>query len=242
MGFFACNMLSHSNSIPTPTFEITTHHYPFHQTSFFRKPTNLSVSNFRFRPLLVATNVENTEKVEIGEEEKNSKFRWVEIGPHITETQKQAISKLPPKMTKRCKALMKQIICFSPGKTILSQLLAAWVRIMRPNRADWLTVLKELSCLDHPMSFEANSKDSFTVDRYVLLRLDLFKNPSFFYNAILTIAGARQKYSGRVHSPNAMVIHPHLSGLDHDAVKKLLLVPVLMVGQRVRHTVMAVML
>lgn len=157
MGFFACNMLSHSNSIPTPTFEITTtHHYPFHQISFFRKPTNLSFSNFRFRPLSVATNVENAEKVEIGEEEKKPKFRWVEIGPHITETQKQAISKLPPKMTKRCKALMKQIICFSPEKTILSQLLAAWVRIMRPNRADWLTVLKELSCLDHPMLFEVS--------------------------------------------------------------------------------------
>ncbi|KAH7863292.1 hypothetical protein Vadar_015803 [Vaccinium darrowii] len=106
----------------------------------------------------------------MGKEEKPM-FVWLEVGPNITETQKQAISQLPYKMTKRCKALMKQIICFSPGKTSLPLLLASWVGIMKPRRADWLSVLKELERLDHPMllevaehalleeSFEANVRD-----------------------------------------------------------------------------------
>ncbi|GMH31285.1 hypothetical protein Nepgr_033128 [Nepenthes gracilis] len=100
------------------------------------------------------------------------KFRWVEIGiDSMTEEQKLAIYQLPRKMTKRCKALMKQIICFSPQKGSLSDLLAAWVRIMKPRRADWLAVLKELRLMDHPLfievaelalleeSFETNVRD-----------------------------------------------------------------------------------
>ena len=84
-------------------------------------------------------------------EREKPRFRWVEVGYDITETQKQAISQLPPKMTKRCKAVMKQIICFSPQKGELSDMLAAWVRIMKPERADWLLVLKHLRILNHPL-------------------------------------------------------------------------------------------
>ncbi|KAJ7962226.1 Pentatricopeptide repeat-containing protein [Quillaja saponaria] len=74
-------------------------------------------------------------------------------------------------MTNRCKALMRQIICFSSQKGNLSELLGAWVRIMKPCRADWLSVLKELKTMDHPLylevaklalleeSFETNIRD-----------------------------------------------------------------------------------
>ncbi|XP_022734255.1 pentatricopeptide repeat-containing protein At1g01970-like [Durio zibethinus] len=103
--------------------------------------------------------------------EERRSFKWVEIGPNITEEQKQAITKLPFKMTKRCKALMKQIICFCPEKGCLSDLLGVWVKVMKPRRADWLVVLKELKMMEHPFyfqvaelalleeSFEANIRD-----------------------------------------------------------------------------------
>lgn len=153
MGFFASNTISYSTSISPFTYEITrTHYYPL-QPNSLRKPTNSKFRNFDFEPILVSMNVEKTEKVEMGKEEK-PRFVWPEVGPNITETQKQALSQLPYKMTKRCKALMKQIICFSSGKTSLPLLLAAWVGIMKPKRADWLSVLKELERLDHPMLLE----------------------------------------------------------------------------------------
>lgn len=129
-----------------------------------KNPMNFGNCKLQLRPALVASNVEEIEKIETNEEEK-SWFRWGEIGPDITEAQKEAISRLPPKMTNRCKALLKQIICFSPEKTSLSLLLAAWVRSTIPRRADWLLVLKELSILNHPLYFEvaelALLEDSF---------------------------------------------------------------------------------
>lgn len=156
MGFFASNMSSCSTSISPFTYEITrTYYYPLHPNSL-PLPTSFGFRNFHFGPILVSMNVEKTEKVEI-EEEKKPRFTWVEVGPNITETQKQAISQLPYKMTKRCKALMRQIICFSPEKTSLPLLFAAWVRIMKPRRADWLSVLKELERLDHPMLLEVSN-------------------------------------------------------------------------------------
>ena len=100
----------------------------------------------------VAAIVEEVHTLESGREKP--RFRWVEVGSDITEMQKQAISQLPPKMTKRCKAVMKQIICFSPQNGNLSDMLAAWVRIMKPKRADWLSVLKHLRILDHPLYIE----------------------------------------------------------------------------------------
>lgn len=86
--------------------------------------------------------------------EEKRRFKWVEIGPGITEEQRQAIDKLPFKMTKRCKALMKQIICFNPEKGSLEDLLGAWVNVMKPRRADWLVVLKELKITEHPLYFQ----------------------------------------------------------------------------------------
>lgn len=87
-------------------------------------------------------------------QEDKTKYKWVEIGPDVTEAQKQAIAQLSPKITNRCKALLKQILCFSSDENNLCLLLGTWVKIMKPRRADWLVVLKELSKLDHPLFFE----------------------------------------------------------------------------------------
>ncbi|GAB2272173.1 hypothetical protein Dimus_006993 [Dionaea muscipula] len=116
--------------------------------------------------------LENGGAVQNGEAREKPKFRWVEIHRNsITEEQKLAISLLPRKMTKRCKAFMKQIICFSPEKGTLSDLVSAWAMIMKPRRAEWLAVLKELSSMGHDLalevaelalphqSFEANVRD-----------------------------------------------------------------------------------
>lgn len=100
------------------------------------------------------------------EEKDPPKFRWIEVNPNsLNEAQKLAISRLPKKMERRCTALMRQIICFSSEKGNLSDLLAAWARIMKPRRADWLAVLKELRNMGHPLFFEiselALSEESF---------------------------------------------------------------------------------
>lgn len=104
------------------------------------------------------------------DKKEEPKLKWCDIGSDITEAQKQAISQLPPKMTNRCKALMRRIICFSQGENMLL-LLAAWVKAMKPTRADWLSVLKEMKRLENPLfpevleyalvedSFEANVRD-----------------------------------------------------------------------------------
>ncbi|XVF33484.1 hypothetical protein REPUB_Repub17cG0172400 [Reevesia pubescens] len=104
------------------------------------------------QPEIAFSNAE--ERRNPGTNEEKGNFKWVEIGPDITEEQKQAIAKLPFKMTKRCKALMKQIICFCPERGTLACFLVAWVKIMRPKRADWLAVLKELKIMEHPLYFE----------------------------------------------------------------------------------------
>lgn len=109
---------------------------------------------------LVASEVEE-ENVEKDE----TKIKWHDIGPDITESQKHAISQLPPKMTNRCKALMKRIICFSPQDESLSLLMAAWVKVMKPRRADWLAILKEMKRSENPLLLEvmewAMLEDSF---------------------------------------------------------------------------------
>ncbi|KAK9273198.1 hypothetical protein L1049_018005 [Liquidambar formosana] len=154
MGALTRSMFSCSLPIYALTNEtMRTHNFHFWGDSFWLKPMNFGSRKLHPPPALVAMNVEEIGRPEIIGEEK-SRFKWVEVGPDITEAQKQAISQLPPKMTKRCKSLMKQIICYSPQKTSLSDLLAAWVKIMKPRRADWLSVLKELWKLDHPMLFE----------------------------------------------------------------------------------------
>ncbi|XP_021752446.1 pentatricopeptide repeat-containing protein At1g01970-like [Chenopodium quinoa] len=144
-----------------------------HYTKFPEKPTNLATLKFTTRLNSSISISQITENAEATPEPKEPpKFRWVEIRQDkITESQKRAISKLPKKMEKRCTALMRQIICFSAEKGSLSDLLGAWVRIMKPRRADWLVILKELSFINHPLfieisefalldeSFEANIRD-----------------------------------------------------------------------------------
>lgn len=100
-------------------------------------------------PVLAVIKAEDMGKTQAKDEA--SRFTWIQIGPNITEEQKQAMSQLPHKMTKRCKAFVKQIICFSPETGNLSDLLAAWVTFMKPRRADWLAVLKQLKLMEHPL-------------------------------------------------------------------------------------------
>ncbi|GMI75860.1 hypothetical protein like AT1G01970 [Hibiscus trionum] len=113
------------------------------------KPSSYKLSK---HPQFAFTNAEERGLNETNEEKR--RFKWAEIGADITEEQKHAIDKLPVKMTKRNKALMKQIICFCPEKRSLKDLLGAWVQIMKPRRADWLAVLKELKIMEHPLYFE----------------------------------------------------------------------------------------
>ncbi|CAH8316441.1 unnamed protein product [Eruca vesicaria subsp. sativa] len=113
-------------------------------------------------------------------EESPTKFDWVDMN-HLTEEQEEAISRIPVKMSKRCQALMKQIICFEKEEeegSFCCDLLAAWVRRMKPIRADWLSLLKELSNLESPFyikvaefalledSFEANPRDYTKIIHY----------------------------------------------------------------------------
>ncbi|XP_078438121.1 tetratricopeptide repeat (TPR)-like superfamily protein [Wolffia australiana] len=105
--------------------------------------------------------------------EEAPSFKWVDLNePETSREQAAAIAELPPKMTKRCRALMKQIICLSSENAGgLPLLLSAWAKAMKPRRADWLSVLKELETSDNPLflqvfqlalledSFEANARD-----------------------------------------------------------------------------------
>lgn len=155
MATYAINNLSFSSSTYTLNFETTKPScYQFLGNSLFQKPANFGPCKSHIQPILASINVEEIGQVKTKEEKP--RFKWVEIGPHITETQKQAISELPPKMTKRCKALMKQLICFSHQKASVSDLLGAWVRIMKPRRTDWLSVLKELKNTEHPLYLEVH--------------------------------------------------------------------------------------
>lgn len=119
---------------------------------FRKQPEKFSSCKANNQPEIAFINAEERGSTEINEEKR--RFKWVEIGPDVTEEQKHAIAKLPLKMTKRCQALMKQIICFCPEKGSLADLLAAWVKVMKPRRADWLAVLKELKIIEHPLYFE----------------------------------------------------------------------------------------
>lgn len=124
----------------------------FWRNLLYQKPVKWGYRSFHFTPVLATINAEQMRTPKVREEKP--RFKWIEIGPNITEKQNLAMVQLLPKMTKRCKAVMKQIICFSSQKGSLSELLAAWVRIMNPKRADWLAVLKQLKIMEHPLYFE----------------------------------------------------------------------------------------
>uniref|UniRef100_A0A7N0SZA2 Pentatricopeptide repeat-containing protein n=1 Tax=Kalanchoe fedtschenkoi TaxID=63787 RepID=A0A7N0SZA2_KALFE len=103
-------------------------------------------------PRLAAVGTMITRFVE-GVDEK-PKCRWIEIGSDVTREQKEAIGRLSPKLSKRCLAVLKQIICYSPERWSLEVMLASWAKIMKPRRTDWLVVLKKLKELDHPLYFQ----------------------------------------------------------------------------------------
>nr|XP_043619024.1 pentatricopeptide repeat-containing protein At1g01970-like [Erigeron canadensis]XP_043619025.1 pentatricopeptide repeat-containing protein At1g01970-like [Erigeron canadensis]XP_043619026.1 pentatricopeptide repeat-containing protein At1g01970-like [Erigeron canadensis]XP_043619027.1 pentatricopeptide repeat-containing protein At1g01970-like [Erigeron canadensis]XP_043619028.1 pentatricopeptide repeat-containing protein At1g01970-like [Erigeron canadensis]XP_043619029.1 pentatricopeptide re len=130
--------------------------------------TNPTFPNPKFLRLVCAVG-------ELGQvhNEKPKINKWIDIKPdEINDAQRNHISRLPKNMSNRCKALMKQLICFSTEKySSLSLLLSAWVTSMKPARADWLVVLKELDIMNHPLrlqvaefalleeSFEPNIRD-----------------------------------------------------------------------------------
>ncbi|XP_042509974.1 pentatricopeptide repeat-containing protein At1g01970 [Macadamia integrifolia] len=171
MGFSGCYMQSYSYPVKpfTPVNWRTHQELPW-RVSLSWNPRTLNPIKSTIRSAMVTIEGEETED-DGGLKEERPRLKWVEVGPNVTEEQKQVISQLPPKMTKRCKALMRQIICISSQEKNLSQLLDAWVRIMKPQRADWLVVLKELKRMEHPLllevtelallqeSFEANVRD-----------------------------------------------------------------------------------
>lgn len=170
MSSSACNLPSCSYKTYPFSSKISRPSYAQHWGNFsFPKPAKIGAFPSPNPPELGVFNVGDRGKVEIGEQKR--RFRWVEVGPNITFEQKEAVSKLPFKMERRCKAFLKQIICFSPEKGSLEDLLAAWVRIMKPKRANWLAVLKQLKMMEHPLflkvaelalleeSFEASVRD-----------------------------------------------------------------------------------
>ncbi|TKY65601.1 Pentatricopeptide repeat-containing protein [Spatholobus suberectus] len=169
--------------------------------SLCQNPIDFGFRKHHFDSVLVGVGME-----EIVKEENDGRFRWMEVGNDITKEQKQAISELPFRMANRCKALMRQIICFSAEKGCISDLLESWVRIMKPTRADWLSVLKELRTTEHPVylevakhalleeSFEANIRDYTKIIHYYgkhnLLEeaenfLTLMKQRGFFYDQVI---------------------------------------------------------
>lgn len=148
MGTYACNMLIYPH-LTYPLMNDSRNAIYSPLVNFILKSSR-NLGSGKLHCQLIAPNVEQIEKTVIDQVEK-PRFKWVEIGRNISEAQKKAIAELPPKMAKRCKALMRQIISFTPQKGGFSDLLAAWVRIMKPRRADWLTVLKELRTMDHPL-------------------------------------------------------------------------------------------
>lgn len=146
-------MLSFSNNNCTLICKIQVSHcsHSWKQSSF-TKLTNLNLLKPQiFRLVCAVGDLGQMQKVE----DERPQIRWAEINlDEINDAQRNHISRLPKNMTNRCRALMKQLICFSPEKTNLSILLAAWVRSMKPVRADWLVVLKEMGNMNHPLRFE----------------------------------------------------------------------------------------
>ena len=147
-----------SNFYPHSILTIVTKNFHLSPCIYIRGPS-LSKRCTNSAPVcLVHSTLADPERQEEYVEKEESILKWRDVGPDITEAQKQAISELPPKMTNRCKALMKRIICFSREDENLSLLLAAWVKVMKPRRADWLAVLKEMKRSDNPLLLEVSYK------------------------------------------------------------------------------------
>lgn len=144
---YTYNMYASSSCVSTPNYiNVTTQ---LCINSFLKTPTSFRFCKLHFQAKAVK-NAEDMAQMEAKEEER-PKSKWVRIGPEISEAQKQDIAKLPAKMSNRCKALMKQIICFDSEESDLSVLLKEWAKSTTPRRADWLIILKELCAMNHPM-------------------------------------------------------------------------------------------
>lgn len=157
MGYFSTSISCLGNPFCMQTENVlNTYKFPVWKNSILRNPRGFKLIKSNFRPLSMVKSVNKGENTEYTNEEKEEKprFRWLKIGSNISEGQKQTIAQIPPKMANRCQALLKQIICFSPENGSISLMMAAWVKSMNPRRADWLSVLKELEKLNHPMYFE----------------------------------------------------------------------------------------
>jgi hypothetical protein len=88
--------------------------------------------------------------------EEAPRFRWDELGTGLSEPLEQALRGLSPKLPNRCRALMPRIVSLSPRGEHLGVVLAFWVRAMKPKRADWLLVLKELRAMESPLLAEVS--------------------------------------------------------------------------------------
>ena len=87
------------------------------------------------------------------------RFRWDTFGSDLTEPQQRAVRGLSPKLPNRCKALVARVVCLCPGDESLGALLAYWVKAMKPKRADWLLVLKELKAMESPLLTEVSDTE-----------------------------------------------------------------------------------
>jgi hypothetical protein len=98
-----------------------------------------------------------TEAPQAGAEaEEAPRFRWDDLGTDLSEPHEQALRGLSPKLPNRCRALMPRIVSLSPHGENLGVVLAFWVKAMKPKRADWLLVLKELKAMESPLLAEVS--------------------------------------------------------------------------------------
>ncbi|CAN8306537.1 unnamed protein product [Cochlearia groenlandica] len=172
MGIYGCNALS-SIGLKCPFVIIVSHKLLYH------RPTPLFVESLPNNRLSSCNCISISEVVDKeGVKEESPRFSWVDVGLNLTEEQDEAITRIPIKLSKRCQAVMRQIICYSIEKGSFCDLLGAWVRRMNPVRPDWLSLLKELKILDSPFyikvaqfslledSFEANARDYTKIIHY----------------------------------------------------------------------------
>lgn len=146
MGIYSCSaVLSFGLKCPL----VIARHRLYHRM-FRRIPLLVESRLNRLSSCKCSASLAIVEVVEKEDTEQIPRFNWIDVGLNLTEEQDEAITRIPIKMSKRCQALMRQIICFSPEKGSFCDLLGAWVRRMNPIRADWLSILKELKNLDSP--------------------------------------------------------------------------------------------
>ncbi|KAH6757966.1 lon protease 1 [Perilla frutescens var. hirtella] len=155
MACFAPKFSFTPSPICTPNHKSSISFYPSRKNPFFRNHSKSGSPKLHPNQLLVFSGVNGSGDGGNGVREmERPKLKRVRVSPNLSEEQKRAMSQLPLKMTNRCKSLMKEIICFSAENGSLPRMLASWVKNTKPQRADWLAVLKELERLDHSLYFE----------------------------------------------------------------------------------------